>query len=342
MTDETSNAAGDRPADLPHDSAAEPVTGIAPSADMVPARDWSAPLLIAVVVLGLIVVVGGIVLWRSGSAANDQVAQLQGQLAALQGRVDKVEARPVPVPPPPPPPPPDLGPLEHRLTALEQKPPPQAQLDNAGQQQIADVSSRIDGVAARQNQLGTTEQADVAKLDGRINDLTTQMAAVTKAGSAIASLADRQARTARLQMANVALQSGKPLGEIPSAPPALAQFATKPPPTEASLRLSFDAAAEAAHEAGQPPKETTPFLSRVWDRAQSALTIREGDRIIVGDPVSGVLGHARHLLDAGDLPGAVTALDGLAGPAAAAMAPWRAQAQSLLDARAALITAANG
>ncbi len=38
----------------------------------------------------------------------------------------------------------------------------------------------------------------------------------------------------------------------------------------------------------------------------------------------------------------MAALDGLAGPAAAAMAPWRAQAQSLLDARAALITAAHG
>ena len=48
------------------------------------------------------------------------------------------------------------------------------------------------------------------------------------------------------------------------------------------------------------------------------------------------------LLDAGDLPGAVTTLDGLTGAAAAAMAPWRAQAQSLLDARSALITAANG
>ncbi len=168
------------------------------------------------------------------------------------------------------------------------------------------------------------------------------MVAVTKAGSAIATLADREARTARLQMANVALQSGKPLGDIPGAPPALAQFATKPPPTEAALRLSFDAAANSAHEAGQPAKETTPFLTRLWDRAQSGVTVREGDRIIVGDAVSGVLEHARHLLDAGDLPGAVAALDGLAGPAAAAMAPWRAQAQSLLDARAALITAANG
>lgn len=354
---------GEPPAHAPRDPVVEPMAEVPPLAgEPHPAsaalgRDRSAPLLAAMAVLALVVVIGGYLLWQRGAGSADQVTQLQGQLgtiqgqlAAMQGRVEKLEARPLPVPPPPPA---DLRPIEQRLTSLEQKPPPQAQLDGAGQDQIAAVSSRIDGVAARQNQLGTTEQADVlklgtaqqadiAKLNEQIASLTTQMATVTKAGSAIASLADRQARTARLQMANVSLQSGKPLGDIPGAPAALAQFATKAPPTEASLRLSFDAAANGAHAAGQPPKETTPFLTRMWDRAQSGLTVREGDRIIVGDAVSGVLEHSRHLLDAGDLPGAVAALDGLAGPAAAAMAPWRAQAQSLLDARAALISAANG
>ena len=359
MTDETPDAAADRPAAATRDPVVEPAAS--PAGQL--AHDRSGPLLAAVGVLALIVLVGGYLLWRNGSGSADQVAQLQnqlgaaqaqlataqGQLGALQGRLEKVEARPLPAPPPPPT---DLRPLEQRLTALEQKPAPVAQLDNAGQEQIAAVSSRIDGVAARQNQLGTTEQADtgklaaaeqadVAKLTEQIGGLAGQMAAVTKAGSAIATLADRQARTARLQMASVALQSGKPLGDIPGAPPALAQFATKPPPTEASLRLSFDAAADAAHEAGQPAKQDTPFFTRMWDRAQGGITVRQGDHIVVGDAVAGVLAQARHLLEAGDLPGAVTALDGLAGPAAAAMAPWRAQAQSLLDARSALITAAN-
>ena len=347
MTDEAPHAVLDTHAEPTRDPVVEAAARPA-------SRDAGPMLLAAVGVLALIVLIGGFVLWRNGAGAADQVAQLQNQLAAsqsqlasLQGRLEKVEARPLPAPPP------DLRPLEQRLTSLEQKPPPVAQLDKAGQDQIAAVSSRIDGVAARQNQLGTTEQADilklgaaehddVAKLNDQVAGLTTQMVAVTKAGSAIATLADRQARTARLQMANVALQSGRPLGEIPAAPPALAQFATKPPPTEASLRLSFDAAASAAHEAGQPAKEDTPFFTRMWDRAQSGVTVRQGDRIIVGDAVAGVLERSRHLLDAGDLPGAVSALDGLSGPAAAAMAPWRAQAQSLLDARAALITPAKG
>ena len=111
------------------------------------------------------------------------------------------------------------------------------------------------------------------------------------------------------------------------------------------MRLSFgDAAAADARKAGQPYADNaTASASRIWDRLPNpAWSIREGDRVIIGDAVSGVLEHAKRQLDAGDLAGAVTALGGLAGPAAQAMAPWRAQAQSLLDARAALVTAARG
>ncbi len=337
--------------------------------------DRRSPLLIAVAVLGLIVLVGGFLLWRDSTTAGTQAAQLRDRLDALDGRIAKLEARPAP-------PdlrpleqrvaavearpsleprvaalegraPPDLKPLEQRLATLEQKPPPEATLDAAGQRQVAELSGRMDGITARQAQLGTQGQADVAKLSDQINGLQQKVAAAVAAGGTVAAQADkatsdvaavatRETRTARLQAAAVALANGKPLGDIPGAPPALAQFAGKAPPTEAALRLSFDAAAQAAHAAGQPAKETTPLLDRMWDRVQSGVTVRQGDRVIVGDVVTGVLEHSRHLLDAGDLPGAVGVLDGLAGPAAAAMAPWRAQAQSLLDARAALLTVAHG
>ena len=64
--------------------------------------------------------------------------------------------------------------------------------------------------------------------------------------------------------------------------------------------------------------------------------MREGDRVIVGDPAAGVIARARQALNVGDLHGAVAALDALDGPAAQAMAEWKAKAQSLLDARTAL------
>ena len=333
------------------------------AADAQPASGRGA-LLAIIAALAIVIVIGGIYILRQGSAASDQLAQMQSKLDGLSQRTATLEARPVPQPPPPPPPPPDLRPLEQRLAALENKPAPVAQLDQAGHQEIASLAGRIDAIGARQNLLGTQEQtdigkvnqqitdglakvsqqetADIGKIDSQLTAMNTRLDAAAKSATEITALDTRQARTAQLQAAAASLAAGHALGAIQGAPPALAQFATKAPPTEADLRLSFDQAAAAARKAGQPYAETQPFLSRVWDRFQSGLVVREGDRVIVGDAVSGVLDHAKRQLDAGDLPGAVAALDGLAGPAAQAMAPWRAQAQSLIDARAALISAARG
>ena len=378
-----------------------------------PTQRRSRAVALAALLLSLLAIIGAAALWNNNQAAARQTAQDRDAINALQARLAAVETRPLP------PPPPDLRPLQQKLAAidlaplqqkvdavgqklaaidlaplqqqsqaldqrlasLETKPPPQAQLTDAGQQQIAALASRVDGIAARQNVLGTgyqtdigtlrsgmqadlaklrsgeqadigevgsSEQADIGKLQAQIGKLSDQVAALdarlteaAKAGGDIIALSARETRTAQLQAAAAALQAGRPVGNIPNAPPALARFAAKPPPTEAALRLSFDAAAQQAQASSQPYQDTTPFLTRLWDRAQASLTVREGDRVIVGDAVSGVLEHARIQLGAGDLAGAVAALDGLAGPAAEAMAPWRAQAQSLLDARGALMTAAG-
>ena len=72
------------------------------------------------------------------------------------------------------------------------------------------------------------------------------------------------------------------------------------------------------------------------NRAESLVTVRRGDNVLVGDPASGVIARARTALDAGDLAGAVTVLSTLSGPPAQAMAPWLGQAKALLEARAAL------
>ena len=150
-------------------------------------------------------------------------------------------------------------------------------------------------------------------------------------------------RAVRLQAASAALDAGQSMGAIPGAPPALARFATTPPPTVASLRLGFPAAAEAAHAASQPGiTEGQPFLTRAWIRAQQAVTVRQGDKVLVGDPAAGVLEHARMLIDAGDVPGALKTLDGLSPSAKAGMADWMSQARALIDARAALAGMARG
>ena len=217
------------------------------------------PLWVAFLVLLVLAAIGGYLLWSDGQARDSQLAGLQGRLQEADARLKTLEAAP------PPPPPVNIAPLQQavtgldgRLTALANKPPPQATLDEAGRQQIASLSGRIDSTAARQDQLGTTEQSDVAKLndqiaaltdkvtalsaqlDARVVALSTQVDASTKASSAVTALSAREARTAQLQSAAAALAAGRPVGNIPDAPPPLARFATEAPPTEGSLRLSFD------------------------------------------------------------------------------------------------------
>jgi hypothetical protein len=156
------------------------------------------------------------------------------------------------------------------------------------------------------------------------------------------AIAQKAQLATRLQGAAASLAAGQKVGDIPGAPPALARFANEAPPTEASLRGSFDQYAAAAEKASQPAiMDNQDFGSRLWTRAQQAVTIRQGDRVLVGDPVAGVISHAREQLDNGDLAGAVSALKGLAGPAAEAMKPWVDKAQSLLDARAAIASMAS-
>jgi hypothetical protein len=112
------------------------------------------------------------------------------------------------------------------------------------------------------------------------------------------------------------------------------------PPTEAALRESFPALAAHARAVSQPPTANKSFLQRALARLQESVTVRQGNDVLVGDPAAGVLADAEVKVQNGDLAGAVHTLQALQGPAAAAMAGWVDQAQSLLAARAALASLA--
>lgn len=246
--------------------------------------------------------------WQHPIVPPPQTDALERQVAALQDQVSRLQQRPQPQPP-------DVAPLEARVAALEQRPPPAA----APATDLGPLTARVDALEKRQASDASSSQARVAALENTIN-------------RAVGVLAARQA-----------LDAGHKLGNLPGAPPALARFADTDPPTEASLRLAFPDAARAALAASRPGTNGQPFLSRMWARAQDLVTIRQGDRVIVGDPAAGLLDRARRALDDGDLPGAVQAVAALQGPATQAMASWLAQARALLDARAALATwAAQG
>ena len=264
--------------------------------------------------------------------ASAQSQALEQQVAMLKAQVASLEQRPPPAAP-------DLSALEARVAALEQREPRAAAPPNLGP-----MTARLDALEHQQ-------AADLAPLAARINkledagnkavtDLTQRLAAED---ARFATLEKSSGHTARISAARHALDAGQKLGDVPGAPPALARYASVDPPTEASLRLTFPAASQAALAASRPSVDGQPLLSRIWARAQDLVTIRRGEHVLVGDPAAGLLATAQTELDAGDLAGAVRSVGALTGPAAQAMAGWLAQAKALLEARAALATwAAHG
>ena len=332
-------AAVQLPAGLPADPA--PPSEDTPEAPRAARKRDVVP---ALYLAGFVILAGAIVwLWQNPPVAppppSQEIDELREAVRNLDARLTQLERRPNPATP-------DLAPLAARVAALEARkvPPPvdlgplEAAVASLEQRPAADpaLPGRVDALAGRQDALASRMETSEALLAHRQDAADGRLAALEKNAGQITALADRSARIARIQAAQAALNSGVKLGDLPGAPAPLARYALAPPPTEASLRLSFPAAADAALAASRPAVDDKPFLDRAWERAQELVTLRQGDHVIVGDPAAGVLAHARAALDAGDLAGAVAALDALSGPPAAVVAGWKAQAQGLLDARRAL------
>jgi hypothetical protein len=194
----------------------------------------------------------------------------------------------------------------------------------------ADLAQKFADLAAQVNAV----QAQAAADHGALTSLQANAADLTKLTTRIALLNG-------LETARMALDAGQPLGAIPGAPPALAQFAQTPPPTQAQLQLSFPAAAKAAESASIAGDAKGSYWSRVLARLENFITVSDGNRVVLGAPAAAVLTQAQTLLDAGDLSGAVDQIGLLSLPTQQAMSGWLAQARALLAARQALIAMAG-
>jgi hypothetical protein len=316
---------------------------------------------------------------ESGAVATLQtdVATLKTQLAALDAREasdvsalhQEIAALPTPAPaaaptasptpapsPAPTPAPPvasaapddalkqQLSALSDRLSQVQAAEAAQAQ-QSQGLPSAADVATlaaRVDAVAQRETKDGDAVRQDLGLVQQQLASITSQTQSFAKTATALPQLSAKADRLGQLLRAEDALNAGMPLGTITDAPPALARFADTAPPTEAQLRLSYVQAAQAADKASQPQPAEGRFWHRVLVHVEDLVILRQGDHVILGDETSGVLAHAQRLLDAGDLSGALSVLDTLTGPAAAAMAPWEAQAKAVVAARQALAQMAAG
>jgi hypothetical protein len=229
-------------------------------------------------------------------------------ITALSGRLDglatqvaafgqKLEALP---------PPPDLAPLEAQIAAIANRP------------------------------TASAAPADQAALGAALAPLVARIDALGKSVAGLSARLDSIERLARAASAASALAAGRPLGILPGAPAALARFATIAPPTLAGLRLSFPAAAQAERAASRPSTAGKPLLQRLLLQAGDLITLRSGNRVIIGNPADSALAAAGAALDAGDLAATLAALASLPAPLAPAMAAWEGEAKALLAAQAAL------
>ncbi len=289
----------------------------------------------------------------AGTSGGADLAGLKQQVADLAARVSKLESAP---PPPtvaaaPAAPAVDVKAIEARLAALEQRPAPVAApvaaAAGVGAAEVAALRSQIASDNQKISSLAQTVQALTDQVQGSDRQTSQKLQALqgqvetsdklsSQVSGQISGLAARAAKLTQVQAASAALAAGKPLGTISDAPPSLARYAAAAPPTEAGLRLSYPDIAAQAMAAAQPETGEKPFLDRVWNRMQQAVTVRAGERVIVGNPAAAILTQAQDRLDAGDLAGAVAALKKLPPDAAAPLSDWMSQASALLAARAAL------
>jgi len=272
--------------------------------------------------LGFLVLAAAVFyLWQYPSMPGEPPAEasaiqtVEQRLADVDSRLNRLEQQPAP----------DLGKITAHVDALDGKIADQAQL-----------ASRVDALSGRIESLSGRDQTGLDATKQQLDALTSRVAALESNASSVDAVTVRLNRIAKLQEASFALASGRPLGDLPNAPEALTRFAHAAPPTEARLRLRFPHAEQAALATKQPAEGDAPFIDRVWDRAQGLITIRRGDDVVVGNPSATILSHAQNALDAGDLVGAVDAVQSLKGQPGEAMANWLADAKALLSARSAL------
>ena len=225
------------------------------------------------------------------------------------------------------------------VEALLLKRPEIAARMDALEGRIADqtqAATRLDQLSARVDALGGRSQSSADQLKQQLDAANSKITSLQASSTSVATAGSRVDRLMRLEAASVALANGRPLGNIPDAPPAVARFAEKPPPTEAQLRLAFDQVQHDILTAAKPDNDDKPFLDRVLGKAEELVSIRRGNEVVIGHSTVAALAHADAAVQAGDFPAALKAIGEMDASAQKAAAGWVAQVKSLLDARAAL------
>ena len=224
--------------------------------------------------------------------------------------------------------------------------------EQAAAQRISALESQVGlRIAAVESQAGQRMGVLEAQVGQRVAAaeaaLGERLAAVERSQQRLTALEGRTARLAAVDGLQRALSAGQPLGpslaRVDDPPQALARFAQTAPPTEASLRLSFEDAARAARGASdaamsakQPDGGRAGVVDSALARLSGLVTVRRGEEVVWGDAAEAEIERARRALDAGDLEGSLGYIGKLPPAARVAMDNWTEQARALIAARNAL------
>lgn len=233
---------------------------------------------------------------RRVAALEDKPSAIPGDIAALREQVKNLENRPVPAPP-------DLGEIRQRLQ----------QLASAN----ADLTTRLAALEKSEQAQTASDSTDTALLLTVLQIREAVDAARPFAGEydALAALAKSRSEIA---------QAAAPLAE-----PAKSGVASR---TVLVQRLRALAGTIATAET---PPTGDDWGARAWAQLRGLVTIRRIDSAGQTAPEAAI-SAAEHSLAAGDLAGAVAALDALTGPGAELARPWLQMARQRLAVETAL------
>ena len=225
--------------------------------------------------------------------AND----LKGQVAGLSARLDALEANAKSA---------DSA-MNDRIALLEQKVP-------------ANLGDQLASLATK---------GDVGALDQRIATLEASTTALDAKRAAAAIALANLARAAQSGTAFTnELAAVKLLNVDPAMVAPISPYAARGVPPVSDLIAAYDGVARDALRAARASQGD--WWSRLWANIAGLFLVRRTGEV-VGNSNDAILARAGVEVHTGNLPAAVAELGRLKGPAAAAIADWRRQAQARVD-----------
>lgn len=239
----------------------------------------------------------------------ERLETMEGQDAA--GRVSSLE-----------------GAIEALSTRIEEVAAASATPDAAMAGRLEGLEGRLEGAAGRIEALEARLREAMAALETARVRLGEETALALAAGQLRDALRTGQPYGAELEGLRRLSGRDARLDEVLAR---LEVHAASGVPTLASLQASFHEAASAAITADRAAESESEWQALFWNRVNDLVTVRPTGEL-EGDGTAEILARAERRLEEGNLSASLAELDRLAGPAAEAMATWRAQAEKRQEA----------